>query len=126
MMHIAQILRRRGWSVGAGRDRHRFQPRQHLRQHAVLLPMRIQSSDDLSASPTATASSQLPACPSGTPGACQRLGCVGHFCMCLQLCLMSAEGGPVLSAINTVTPSAKASVSTVASPLCRLPHESVA
>eukprot|EP00964_Phaeocystis_antarctica_P071988 scaffold43973_cov59-Phaeocystis_antarctica.AAC.4 len=35
----------------------------------------------ISARQIATASSQLPASASGTPGACQRLGCVGHFCM---------------------------------------------
>eukprot|EP00964_Phaeocystis_antarctica_P073829 scaffold45353_cov61-Phaeocystis_antarctica.AAC.5 len=75
----------------------------------------------ISASPIATASSQLPASASGSPGACQQRVCVGHFCMCRQRCLILAEGRPV-SVISTVTPNAKASVSTVASPLSMLPH----
>eukprot|EP00964_Phaeocystis_antarctica_P082341 scaffold51626_cov73-Phaeocystis_antarctica.AAC.3 len=65
--------------------------------------------------------SQLPAATSGTPGGCHRCGCVGHLSMWRQRCLMPAAGSPV-SAISTVTPKAKPSVSSVATPSCKLRH----
>eukprot|EP00964_Phaeocystis_antarctica_P015238 scaffold8418_cov65-Phaeocystis_antarctica.AAC.3 len=62
---------------------------------------------------------QLPAVTSGTPGGCHRCGCVGHLSMWRQRCLMPAAGSPV-SAMSTVTPKAKPSVSSVATPSCKL------
>eukprot|EP00964_Phaeocystis_antarctica_P103911 scaffold69137_cov115-Phaeocystis_antarctica.AAC.1 len=59
--------------------------------------------------------SQLPAATSGTPGGSHRCGCVGHLSMWRQRCLMPAVGSPV-SAMSTVTPKAKPSVSSVATP----------
>eukprot|EP00964_Phaeocystis_antarctica_P149369 scaffold116499_cov72-Phaeocystis_antarctica.AAC.1 len=66
-------------------------------------------------------SSQLPAARSGTPGGCHRGGCLGHLSMWRQRCLMPAAGSPV-SAMSTVTPKAKPSVSSVATPSCKLRH----
>eukprot|EP00964_Phaeocystis_antarctica_P032973 scaffold18680_cov73-Phaeocystis_antarctica.AAC.2 len=74
-----------------------------------------------SARPLDAPPSQLPAATSGTPGGSHRCGCVGHLSMWRQRCLMPAAGSPV-SAMSTVTPKAKPSVSSVATPACKLQH----
>eukprot|EP00964_Phaeocystis_antarctica_P049638 scaffold28778_cov62-Phaeocystis_antarctica.AAC.2 len=74
-----------------------------------------------SARPLDAPPSQLPAATSGTPGGCHRCGCVGHLSMWRQRCLMPAVGSPV-SVMSTVTPKAKPSVSSVATPSCKLRH----
>jgi hypothetical protein len=69
----------------------------------------------ISARPLDAPPSQLPAAASGTPGGCHCCGCVGHMSMWRQRCLMPAVGSPV-SAMSIVTPKAKPSVSSVATP----------
>eukprot|EP00964_Phaeocystis_antarctica_P024850 scaffold13926_cov58-Phaeocystis_antarctica.AAC.3 len=74
-----------------------------------------------SARPLDAPPSQLPAAASGTPGGCHRCGCVGHLSMWRQRCLMPTAGIPV-SVMSTVTPKAKPSVSSVATPSFMLRH----
>ena len=91
--------------------------------HCSFRPTTISAS--LHVSPTSSLScapAQAPAAASGTPGFCQSAWLSGNLSICWQRCLRSLAGR-LVSVIKTTTPRAKASVSSVATPLCMLPHD---